>query len=72
MLFSVLPFGNQTVVGDMTGAQIVELLNQSAHRCIKGALQVAGIRYKFYHYRVDRPPPRPTTRRGPGAPSTSV
>ncbi|HXK42936.1 MAG TPA: 5'-nucleotidase C-terminal domain-containing protein, partial [Anaerolineae bacterium] len=49
MLFSVLPFGNQTVVGDMTGAQIMELLNQSA-TLFKGTLQVAGIRFKYYSY----------------------
>lgn len=49
MLYSVLPFGNQTVVGEMTGAQIVELLNQSA-TLFKGALQVSGIRYDFYRY----------------------
>ncbi len=49
MLFSVLPFGNQTVVGDMTGAQILELLNQSA-TLFKGTLQIAGIRFKYYSY----------------------
>ncbi len=49
MLFSVLPFGNQTIVGDMTGAQIMELLNQSA-TLFKGTLQVAGIRFKYYSY----------------------
>ena len=49
MLYSILPFGNATVVGDMTGAQIMELLNQSATQ-FKGALQVAGIRHKFYAY----------------------
>jgi len=48
-LFSVLPFGNQTVVGDMTGAQIMELLNQSA-TLFKGTLQIAGIRFKYYSY----------------------
>ncbi|WP_303773334.1 bifunctional UDP-sugar hydrolase/5'-nucleotidase [Anaerolinea thermophila] len=48
-MFNILPFGNQTVVGEMTGAQIVELLNQSA-TLFKGALQVSGIRYKFYRY----------------------
>ncbi len=51
MLYSVLPFGNATVVGEMTGAQIMELLNQSA-TLFKGALQVAGIRYKFYCLRL--------------------
>lgn len=48
-LFNVLPFGNATVVGDMTGAQILDLLNQSAS-LFKGAIQVSGIRYKFYSY----------------------
>jgi 2',3'-cyclic-nucleotide 2'-phosphodiesterase (5'-nucleotidase family) len=55
MLFSVLPFGNQTVVGTMTGAQILELLNQSAS-LNKGALQVSGIKYHFYNYRADLDP----------------
>ena len=49
MLYSILPFGNATVVGDMSGARILELLNQSA-MLNKGAIQVAGIRYKFYCY----------------------
>lgn len=53
-MFSILPFGNQTVVGTMTGAQIVELLNQSA-TLFKGALQVAGIRYKFFRYNGGTP-----------------
>lgn len=55
MMFNVLPFGNQTVVGDMTGLQIMELLNQSAS-LNKGAIQPAGLRYKFYNYRVDTDP----------------
>jgi 2',3'-cyclic-nucleotide 2'-phosphodiesterase (5'-nucleotidase family) len=49
MLYNVLPFGNATVVGEMTGAQILELLNQSA-TLFKGAIQVAGIRFTFYCY----------------------
>jgi 2',3'-cyclic-nucleotide 2'-phosphodiesterase (5'-nucleotidase family) len=48
-LFTVLPFGNQVVVGDMTGAQILELLHQSA-TLFKGAIQPSGIRYSFYRY----------------------
>ena len=52
MLYNVLPFGNQTVTGTMTGAQILELLQQSAS-LNKGALQVSGIEYDFYNYRVD-------------------
>ena len=53
-MFSVLPFGNQTVVGNMTGFQIMELLNQSA-ALNKGAIQVAGIRYKFFNYKKGDP-----------------
>ena len=49
MLYSVLPFGNATVVGDISGARLLELLNQSAV-LNKGAIQVAGIRFKFYCY----------------------
>ncbi len=58
MMYSVLPFGNQTIVGSMTGAQIVELLNQSA-TLFKGALQVAGVRYDFYRYNNTLPGPQP-------------
>ena len=66
MMFNILPFGNATLVGDMTGAQIVDLLNQSA-TLFKGALQVGGVRYKFYRY-SDALPVR---NRMPGAPMTS-
>jgi 2',3'-cyclic-nucleotide 2'-phosphodiesterase (5'-nucleotidase family) len=58
MLFNVLPFGNATLVGDMTGAQIQDLLNQSA-TLFKGALQVGGVRYKFYRYSDALPGPQP-------------
>ncbi len=57
MMYNILPFGNQTVVGEMTGAQILELLNQAASLS-KGAIQPAGVRYSFYNYRVW---PTPTT-----------
>jgi 2',3'-cyclic-nucleotide 2'-phosphodiesterase (5'-nucleotidase family) len=52
--FNVLPFGNQTIRGDMTGGAIEELLNQSA-TLFKGALQVSGIKYKFYRYQKAHP-----------------
>jgi 2',3'-cyclic-nucleotide 2'-phosphodiesterase (5'-nucleotidase family) len=55
MLYSILPFGNQTIVGTMTGEQILELLNQAAS-LTKGAIQVAGMRYSFYNYRTDTDP----------------
>ncbi len=58
MMFQILPFGNQTVIGDMTGAQIIELLNQSA-TLFKGALASAGIRHKFYSYTDALPGPQP-------------
>ena len=57
-MFTILPFGNQTIVGDMTGAQVMELLNQSA-TLFKGAIQPAGIRYKFYRYSDALPGPQP-------------
>jgi 2',3'-cyclic-nucleotide 2'-phosphodiesterase (5'-nucleotidase family) len=57
-LFNVLPFGNQTVVGDMTGVQILDLINQSA-TLFKGALQPAGMRYTFYRYSDALPGPQP-------------
>jgi len=58
LLYSILPFGNATVVGDMTGAQVVDLLNQSA-TLFKGALQVGGVRYDFYRYNNALPGPQP-------------
>lgn len=58
MMFSVLPFGNATIVGNMTGAQIQDLLNQSA-TLFKGAIQPAGIRYTFYSYTDTLPGPQP-------------
>ncbi len=48
-MFQILPFGNATVVGTMTGAQILQVLNQSA-TLNKGAIQPAGMRYTFYRY----------------------
>ena len=48
-MFQILPFGNATIVGDMTGARILELINQSA-TLFKGAIQPAGMEYKFYRY----------------------
>ncbi len=49
-MFTVLPFGNATVVGTMTGAQIMDVLNQAGLQT-KGSLQPAGIRYKYYNYK---------------------
>jgi 2',3'-cyclic-nucleotide 2'-phosphodiesterase / 3'-nucleotidase / 5'-nucleotidase len=57
-MFSILPFGNATAVGTMTGAQIYDLLDQSA-TLFKGALQPSGIRYSFFRYSDTLPGPQP-------------
>ena len=67
-MFTILPFGNATVVGNMTGAQILEVLNQAA-TLGKGAIQPAGLRYKFFRYTDAQPGPAART---PGARSTTA
>ena len=57
-MFQILPFGNATIIGEMTGAQIMELLNQSA-TLFKGALQTSGMHYSFYRYSDALPGPQP-------------
>jgi 2',3'-cyclic-nucleotide 2'-phosphodiesterase (5'-nucleotidase family) len=57
-IFGILPFGNATVIGEMTGAQIQDLLNQSA-TLFKGALQTAGLTYTFYNKSDALPGPQP-------------
>jgi 5'-nucleotidase / UDP-sugar diphosphatase len=57
-MFQILPFGNATAVGKMNGAQIYDLLQQSA-TLFKGALQPAGVRYKFFRYSDALPGPQP-------------
>jgi len=57
-MYQILPFGNATIVGEMTGAQILDLLNQSA-TLFKGALQPAGLEYSFYRYSDALPGPQP-------------
>lgn len=58
MMFNVLPFGNQAIVGDMTGAQILDVLHQSA-TLMKGAIQPAGLKFSFYRYSDALPGPQP-------------
>src|SRR5450759_2570949 len=50
-MFTILPFGNATVVGDMTGAQILEVLNQ-APLVTNGVIQPAGLKFKYYAYKL--------------------
>jgi 5'-nucleotidase/UDP-sugar diphosphatase len=49
-MFTILPFGNATVVGDMTGAQILQVLNQ-APLVSNGVIQPAGLEYQYYAYK---------------------
>jgi 2',3'-cyclic-nucleotide 2'-phosphodiesterase (5'-nucleotidase family) len=58
MMFNILPFGNATAVGEMTGAQVLDLLNQSA-TLFKGAIQPAGIKFTFFSYTDTLPGPQP-------------
>ena len=46
--FEVLPFGNTLFVMDLTGAQIQDLLDQSA-KLYKGILQTSGASYYWYN-----------------------
>jgi 2',3'-cyclic-nucleotide 2'-phosphodiesterase (5'-nucleotidase family) len=52
-MFTVLPFGNATIVGSMTGAQILEVLNYAPN--VAGVIQPAGLKYKYYSYKTGSP-----------------
>ena len=56
-MFTILPFGNATVVGNMTGAQILEVLNYAPN--VAGMIQPAGLKYKYFSYRDTNPGPQP-------------
>jgi len=47
-MFTVLPFGNATIVGKMTGAQILEVLNHGPE--IAYVAQPAGLKYRYFKY----------------------
>lgn len=53
-MFTVLPFGNATVVGKMTGAQILEVINYGPN--VAGVIQPAGLKYKYFAYKDTNPP----------------
>ena len=57
-MFTILPFGNATVVGDMTGAQILEVLNKGP-QVVNGVIQPAGIKYNYFKYTDANPGPQP-------------
>ncbi len=45
IMFTILPFGNPTVVGQMTGAQILEVLHYGPNAA--GVIQPAGLKYSY-------------------------
>ncbi len=56
-MFTVLPFGNATAVGTMTGAQILEVINYGPN--VAGVIQPAGLKYKYFSYKDTNPGPQP-------------
>ena len=56
-MFTVLPFGNATAVGTMTGAQILEVINYGPN--VAGVIQPAGLKYKYFSYKDANPGPQP-------------
>jgi len=56
-MFTVLPFGNATVVGKMTGAQILQVINYGPN--VAGVIQPAGLKYSYFKYTDSLPGPQP-------------
>jgi 2',3'-cyclic-nucleotide 2'-phosphodiesterase/3'-nucleotidase len=56
-MFTVLPFGNATAVGKMTGDKILEVINFAPN--VAGMIQPAGLRYKYFSYKDALPGPQP-------------
>jgi 2',3'-cyclic-nucleotide 2'-phosphodiesterase (5'-nucleotidase family) len=56
-MFTVLPFGNATVVGKMTGAQILQVVNYGPN--VAGVIQPAGLKYSYFKYTDANPGPQP-------------
>jgi 2',3'-cyclic-nucleotide 2'-phosphodiesterase (5'-nucleotidase family) len=48
-MFTVLPFGNATAVGKMTGAQILEVINYAPN--VAGMIQPGGLKYQYFAYK---------------------
>ncbi len=57
-MFTILPFGNATIVGDMTGAQIQMMLDH-APQVSNGVIQPSGLKFKYYAYKDANPGPQP-------------
>ena len=58
-MFTILPFGNATAVGKMTGAQILEVINYAPN--VAGMIQPAGLKYKYFAYKDFTNPPATST-----------
>ena len=56
-MFTVLPFGNATAVGTMTGAEILDVVNYGPN--VAGVIQPAGLKYKYFSYKDANPGPQP-------------
>jgi 2',3'-cyclic-nucleotide 2'-phosphodiesterase (5'-nucleotidase family) len=56
-MFTVLPFGNATVVGEMTGTKILEVINYGPN--VAGVIQPAGLKYSYFKYKDAKPGPQP-------------
>jgi 2',3'-cyclic-nucleotide 2'-phosphodiesterase (5'-nucleotidase family) len=56
-MFTVLPFGNATAVGKMTGDKILEVINYAPN--VAGMIQPAGLKYKYFSYKDANPGPQP-------------
>jgi 2',3'-cyclic-nucleotide 2'-phosphodiesterase (5'-nucleotidase family) len=56
-MFTVLPFGNATAVGQMTGAQILQVLDYAPN--VAGMIQPAGLKYNYFSYKDAKPGPQP-------------
>jgi 2',3'-cyclic-nucleotide 2'-phosphodiesterase (5'-nucleotidase family) len=57
-MFTILPFGNATIVGKMTGAQILDVVNYGP-QVSNGVIQPAGLKYTYYSYTDTNPGPEP-------------
>ena len=56
-MFTILPFGNATAVGKMTGAQILQVVQYGPN--VAGVIQPAGLEYKYFSYKDANPGPQP-------------
>jgi 2',3'-cyclic-nucleotide 2'-phosphodiesterase/3'-nucleotidase len=59
-MFTILPFGNATITGQMTGAQILQVV-QYGPLVSNGVIQPAGLKYKYYKYTDTLPPGSPSS-----------